>query len=100
MAGTHFSACIARQPSQKTDPSKAHACFKEQRIIFELIELRDVRGASLEQESQQLIQSMPSADGTTAATVRRLANDTFAMHTPGNGFAFSAAQYQVCMTSK
>ncbi len=98
MAGAHFNTCLAQKPKEMFFPERTPSCYREQRILFDLQVLRFDRGASQQQAAEQLIQANPSADGANARMIQRLAKDTYTVLKPGGESAFSAAQFNVCMT--
>lgn len=98
MAATHFDTCLARKSTQTFPPGSALACYREQRILFALENLRFDHEASQEQATQHLIKANPSADGANERMIQRLAKDVYTILKPGGESAFSAAQFNVCMT--
>lgn len=100
MAGAHFQACMARSSAEKFEPSRSISCYKEQRLIFALEELRFDKNVGMAEATQHLIKANPSTDGSTESVIRRLAQDTYTILKPGGESAFSEAQFRLCMTSK
>ena len=99
MAAGHFQACMQRVPAEAFELTKAQSCYKEQRTLFVLQVMRFIDKLSMEDAMESLLKDRTPGLDPSESAIKRLTKDAYTILKQGSESSFSAAQFQVCMTS-
>ena len=97
MAGAIFDACMSRLAAAKVDAGRSVNCFREHRIVFTALVMRDKQNLSQEEATHRLL--LGSAGLIAESAVRRLAKETYGLSRVVDGTAHFEAKFQSCMAT-